>query len=191
MDREPPPATPDGPRLEGSSLGESGRSRWPGGAFRTGIQNATKDYVIFLPFDNPMDSEDLKVYLTRMGVCDIVVGLRAERVGYSAFARFASFFYNRILVPLLFNVGVSDVNWIQIYRRNLFSEGTITFNDSKIFYLVEILVQARKKHLIIAEVPSRMKKRLFGQPTCTRFSTIISTLYDMFRFFIKLRREDR
>jgi dolichol-phosphate mannosyltransferase len=160
----------------------------PGGAFRTGISHAVKDYVIFLPFDNPMDLEDLKEYLPRMGTCDIIVGVRAERVGYSKPALFASFIYNRILIPLFFNIGISDVNWIQVYRRNLFSDKIIEFEDSKIFYLVEILIKARINQLIIAEVPSKMKKRLYGQATCTKFSTILVTLWDFARFFIKIQR---
>jgi len=161
----------------------------PGGAFRTGIDHAIKDYVIFLPFDNPMDPEDLNQYLPRMGTCDIIVGIRAERIGYSPQARFSSFFYNRILIPLFFNIGISDVNWIQIYRRKIFSDKIIEFADSKIFYLVEILVKARRSRLIIAEVPSIMKKRLYGQATCTKLSTIIVTLWDLVRFFIKNQME--
>ena len=70
----------------------------PGGAFRTGISHATKEYVIFIPFDNPLTPEALEPYIPRMSICDIVVGVRVERVGYSSLARFASFFYNRIII---------------------------------------------------------------------------------------------
>ena len=118
-----------------------------------------------------------------------MVGVRSERVGYTRFAKFASYVYNRILVPLLFNIGVADVNWIQVYRRSLFSDGIIQFQNSRIFFLVEILVQAKRNRLIIAEVPSRMRKRLVGEPTCSRFSTIFITLIDAFRFFMKIKKE--
>lgn len=154
-----------------------------GEAFRTGIAHATKKYLIFVPVDNPLDTEDMEAYLPRMGVCDIVAGCRVERVGYSGFFRFASFVYNRILIPLLFNIGLSDVGWIQVYRRELFTNGTIHFNKSRIFWLVEILVQARKKRLIIAEVPARMKKRLHGKPTIVRPYIIAETLFNMIKFF--------
>jgi hypothetical protein len=121
-------------------------------------------------------------------VCDIVVGVRTERMGYNRFERFASFFYNRILVPLLFNIGVSDVNWIQIYRRKFFEDGTLNVKNTKIFFLVEILVLAKKNRLIIAEVPSKMKRRLYRTPTCTRFSTMWETFWDAIRFFLKMRK---
>lgn len=162
-----------------------------GGAFKTGIVHAEKDYVIFVPADNPLDVEDMKAYLPRMDVCEIVVGFRIERVGYSRFARFASFTYNRILIPLLFNIGINDVNWISIYRRNLFTDGTITFNSTSLFWLVEILIRARRKHLIVAEVPARMKKRMYGRATNTRFSVMFQTFTEMIRFFLLIQKEKR
>jgi dolichol-phosphate mannosyltransferase len=161
-----------------------------GGAFRTGIRKATKDFVIFVPVDNPLDTEDIEAYLKSMEVCDIVVGSRAERVGYTPFAYWASFVYNRILVPLLFNIGVSDVNWIQVYRRTLFSDHIIEFSNNNIFFLVEILVQARRKNLLITEVPARMKKRMYGKPTCARPATIFATIIDMLKFFRKIHGRD-
>ena len=160
----------------------------PGGAFRTGISHANKEHVMFIPFDNALTSEDLQPYLSRVGICDIVVGTRVERVGYGNFDRFASFFYNRIMIPLLFNIGISDVNWIQVYRRCHFVNGTLTIGPSRIFFLVEILVQARKNRLIVAEIPSTMKRRLHGVPTCTRFSVMWATFWDAIRFFWKIHK---
>lgn len=162
-----------------------------GSAFKTGIVHAEKDYVIFVPADNPLDVEDMEAYLPRMDISDIVVGYRRERVGYSRFARFTSFTYNRILIPLLFNIGINDVNWISIYRRNLFADGIITFNSMRLFWLVEILIQARRKHLIITDVPARMKNRVYGRATNTRFLVIWQTFAEMIGYFWKIRREDR
>jgi hypothetical protein len=91
--------------------------------------------------------------------------------------------YNRILIPLLFNVGISDVNWIQVYRRKLFSQQIIDFKNDRIFFLVEILVLARKRNLIITEVPAKMKRRIHGRSTCARPAMMLATLRDMFLFF--------
>lgn len=162
-----------------------------GASFLTGISCATKEYIIFVPLDNPLEVEDLLEYIPRIDVSDIVVGCRVERVGYGRLARFASFIYNRILVPLFFNVGISDVNWIQIYRRRLFTEGIIKFRPSKVFFLVEILVQAKRKRLIIVEVSARMKKRFVGKPTHSNIGVMWETLFDMWRYFWQLRKEDR
>jgi len=158
-----------------------------GGAFKKGIEHAKKDYVIFVPFDNPITSDDLRAYLPRMGICDIIVGVRVERVGYSPFSRFASFVYNRIFIPCLFNIGVSDVNWISAYRRNLFADKIIDFRPSRIFFLVEILIIARRKQLIVVEVPSRMIKRAHGKSSSSRIGVMWETFWDMWRFFAKSR----
>jgi len=165
------------------------KNQGSGEAFKTGITHATKDYVIFAPVDNPLEPEDLMAYLPRIDICDIVVGFRIERVGYSRFASFVSFTYNRILVPLLFNIGVGDVNWIQVYRRSLFTENVISFDSKSLFWLVELLVCARRKRLIVAEVPARMKKRVYGRPTCTRFTVMLRTFIEMIKYFLKIRNE--
>ncbi|MFH1905625.1 MAG: glycosyltransferase family 2 protein [bacterium] len=165
------------------------KNQGTGAAFQTGINHATKEFVIFVPIDNPMDIEDINTYIPWLDICDIVVGCRVERVGYTWFAYFASFLYNRILVPLLFNIGISDVNWIQVYRRNLFTNGIIKFNATKFFFLVEILIEARRNRLIMVEVPSKMKKRVRGKPTHSNFFVILGALWDMMRYFWKIRRE--
>ena len=162
-----------------------------GGAFKTGINHATKEYVMLVPVDNPMDIEDMKNYLQRMDVCDIVVGVRSSRVGYTLFASFASFIYNRVLVPLLFNIGVSDVNWIQIYKKKLFLEDVLSFNSTGIFFFVELLVRARMKLLIIAEVPSKMKPRLHGKATSGRIMVMIQTFINMISFFLRMHLQKK
>jgi len=167
------------------------RNMGVGAAFRTGVEHARKDYVIFVPVDNPLDPEDVEMYLPRMGVCDIVVGVRVERIGYHWFAKFTSFTYNRIMVPLFFNIGLSDVNWIQVYRRNLFTDKIINFENNGVFFLVEILVKARRNRLIVAEVPARMKKRVYGRPTSFRFPIILQTFWAMLKFFFNSRKANK
>jgi len=167
------------------------KNQGAGAAFQTGINHATKEFVAFVPMDSPMDIQDIDIYIPWLDVCDIVVGSRVERVGYTRFAHFASFVYNRILVPLLFNVGIADVNWIQIYRKNLFADGIIKFNPTRFFFLVEILVEARRHRLIIVEVPSKMKKRISGKANHSSFFIILEALCDMLRYFRKIRRCDK
>lgn len=161
-----------------------------GVAFKTGLKHSKKEYVIFVPFDNPLEVDDLEAYLPVIGTCDIIVGTRVKRVGYTVPALIASYIYNRILLPLFFNIGLSDANWIQVYRRQLFVDKKLTFENTRVFFLAEILVQARRHALIIAEVPTKMRKRIYGSPTCSKFSTMWVTFWDMIKFFIKIKKED-
>lgn len=165
------------------------RNQGAGGAFRTGVGHAVKDYVIFIPVDNPLTPEDLAVYLPHMAEADIVVGVRDRRVGYSMSARIGSFVYSRILLPLFFDIGVKDPNWIQLYRRAVFTEHGIRIMHTGIFFVAEILIQARRKGLRIVEVPARMRPRVHGKPTCFRYSAMWRTFRDMVEFHRRMRQE--
>jgi len=156
-----------------------------GAAFRSGVMAASNDFVILVPVDNPLSVDDLMTYIPPMKNCDIVVGVRTERVGYKWYTRWMSWVYNRILIPNLFNIGISDVNWIQAYRREIFHSGLIQIECNGVFFLVEMLVKAKRNRLIVAEVPANMTKRLHGKGTVTKISAICRTFFDMIRFFVK------
>jgi glycosyltransferase involved in cell wall biosynthesis len=159
-----------------------------GGAFRTGVNASKNDFVILIPIDNPLDAEGLSQFIKRMGVCDIIVGVRAKRVGYTLITKILSFIYNRILIPLLFNIGFSDVNWIQAYRRRYFEDKILIITYSGIFFLVEVLVRAKQARLVISEVPSSMQLRLYGKPTNAKIGLIWETFKDMVNFFYVINR---
>lgn len=154
-----------------------------GGAFRTGIEQTTREFVIFVPVDNPLSCEDLAPYLSNLDGHDIVVGVRDRRVGYTFMARVGSFVYSRVMLPLLFGLRVKDPNWIQTYRRAVFTEHGIRINHTGIFFPAEILIQAQRKGLRLCEVPARMKLRVHGRATCFRPSSMWKAFRDMMDFY--------
>lgn len=154
-----------------------------GGAFRTGIAQARHEYIILIPVDNPLSVDDMAVYLPHMGAADIIVGVREKRAGYTLSARIGSFVYSRILLPLLFDIGVSDPNWIQLYRRRVFTESGIRIEHTGIFFFAEVLIQARRKQLSIVQVPAYMRPRIHGTPTVFRYRTMWRTFRDMLSFY--------
>jgi glycosyltransferase involved in cell wall biosynthesis len=156
-----------------------------GRAFWTGVQQARMDYVILIPADNPPSPDDLRPFLARAGEADIIAGVRERREGYTPLMAVLSFGYNRILVPLLFQLNLKDVNWIQCYRRTIFTDAGIRIEHPGIFFFVEVLVKARRRGLRIVEVPSRMKKRVYGRPTISRLPVIMRIFRDAVVFFAK------
>ncbi|MEI6437681.1 MAG: glycosyltransferase family 2 protein [Candidatus Omnitrophota bacterium] len=156
-----------------------------GRAFRTGIENASLDYVILIPADNPPAPDDLRPFLGPMGSFDIIAGVRERREGYTPILAFLSYCYNRIFIPLLFGLRLRDVNWIQAYRRSIFTEGGIRIEHPGIFFFVEVLVKAKRKGFSIIEVPSRMQKRLYGRPTISRLPVIMRIFRDAVGFFFQ------
>ena len=157
-----------------------------GAAFWTGVQKASLDYVILVPCDNPLMPDDMSAFQPHMGSTDIIAGARKERTGYSPGLKFMSFVYNRILIGMLFQIPLSDVNWIQMYRRRIFVEGGIVIEHPGIFFFAEVLVKARRKGYSMIEVPVTMRKRIHGRPTISRLPVIAKIFRDMVRFFIKI-----
>ncbi len=162
-----------------------------GRAFRTGIESAAMDYVILIPADNPPSPEDLRPFLGPMGQFDIIAGVRERREGYTPLLAFLSFTYNRVFIPLLFGLRLKDVNWIQAYRRRIFTEGGIRIEHPGIFFFVEVLVKAKRLGFSVIEVPSRMQKRLYGRPTISRIPVILKIFRDAVAFFFKLHFAQR
>lgn len=165
------------------------RNQGIGAGLRSGIAAAKMEFVMLVPVDSPLSAEEIETFLARMPISDVVVGMRVERVGYTRVMLFLSFVYNRIMVPLMFNIGISDVNWIQAYRRDHFTSGLLEIRYSGIFSLVELLTRAKRNQLVITEVPLQMRKRFYGKPTSARPSVIWRTLCDMFGFFYLLHKD--
>ena len=159
-----------------------------GGGVRTGVMHASMEYVIFIPADNALQPEEMAPFIRRMGTCDIIVGVREKRVGYPPIAHLGSFVFNRIFMPLLFNLGITDVNWIQMYRTKIFTEEGVVIEYGGIFFTAAILIQARRKRLLIAEVPANMRKRVTGNATCFRWTNIWKTFRDMVGLYLDSSR---
>ena len=158
-----------------------------GAAFKSGLRRARYDVVMLVPVDSPLQPSEIELYLSPISTFDVVVGVRAERVGYTFFALVCSRIYSTILVPLFFNLGIADVNWIQAYRRQIFDYGKVEIRSNSIFFFVEILVAARDLGFEITEVPSPMKRRLVGKPSSSKVSVMWQTMVDLLCFFIRQR----
>ncbi|MFI5337898.1 MAG: glycosyltransferase family 2 protein [Opitutales bacterium] len=159
-----------------------------GGAFRTGTQRATGEYLILWPADMPAEPADLAPYLSAFGRADVIVGVRAARVGYNPLMRLNAWLYPR-LVAGLFGLRLRDVNWIHAYRRSRFAGLTLT--QRGIPMLVEALVRLRDLGATFTEVDVAMKVRLGGVASASRFRVMWRTLTGLLVFWILWQRERR
>lgn len=159
-----------------------------GGAFRTGVQRATGDYLILWPADMPAEPADLAPYAAQFGRADVIVGVRRARVGYNPLMRFNAWLYPQ-LVASLFGLRLRDVNWIHAYRRELFARVTLT--QRGIPMLVEALVRLRDLGATFAEVDVVMKARLGGVASASRFKVMWRTLTGLLAFWRLWRKERR
>lgn len=158
-----------------------------GGAFRTGVQRATGEYLMLWPADMPAEPTDLAPYTEQFGRADVIVGVRQARLGYNPLMRFNAWLYPK-LVSTLFGLRLRDVNWIHAYRRSLFAR--ISLTQRGIPMLVEALVRLRDLGASFAEVDVVMKQRLGGVASASRFKVMWRTLAGLFSFW-RLWREER
>jgi len=159
-----------------------------GGAFRTGVQRATGEYLMLWPADMPAESADLAPYTAQFGRADVIVGVRQARLGYNPLMRFNAWLYPK-LVATLFGLRLRDVNWIQAYRRSWFTR--ITLTQRGIPMLVEALVRLRDLGASFAEVDVAMKQRLGGVASASRFRVMWRTLTGVLSFWKLWRKERR
>lgn len=159
-----------------------------GGAFRTGVQRATGEYLILWPADMPAEPADLAPYTARFGQADVIVGVRQARLGYNPLMRFNAWLYPKLVVSL-FGLRLRDVNWIHAYRRLLFAR--ITLTQRGIPMLVEALVRLRDAGATFVEVDVAMKARLGGVPSAARLRIMWRTLTGLYSFWNLWRQERR
>lgn len=159
-----------------------------GGAFRTGTERATGDYLILWPADMPAEASDLAPYVTQFGRADVIIGVRRARLGYNPVMRLNSWLYPQ-LVAVLFGLKLRDVNWIHAYRRELFTRVKLT--QRGIPMLVEALVRQRDLGGTLVEVDVEMKARAGGVASASRFKVMWRTLTGLLGFWNLWRRERR
>src|SRR5690554_6824579 len=54
-----------------------------GGAVKSGIEAAQKDYILCLPADNPLDKDIYSAFESNLGKADLLISYRRKRLGYT------------------------------------------------------------------------------------------------------------
>lgn len=156
-----------------------------GGAVMSGIQLATKTYVLPVPVDCPLDTDILKKFISNLDHYDMVIGYRPVRVGYSLRMKLNSFVFHQ-LVSRLFRVQLKDYNWIHLYKRKIFTEDGIVITSKGIPMLAEVLIKGIRKGLRIKEIEVEQKERLTGVATASKISTVLKTIREIFVLYAKI-----
>jgi dolichol-phosphate mannosyltransferase len=156
-----------------------------GAALKTGFAAATTDYVTCCPADFPMSVEDWAPFAAALGRADVIVGRRQRREGYNPLMRLNSWIYPK-LVDAMFGLGLRDVNWISVYRRDLVEQVAIT--QRGIPMLVEILIRLRDLGATFCEVDCQMRSRVVGTPSAAKPRVMWRTLIGLLALWRSYRR---
>ena len=155
-----------------------------GGAFKSGINLCSGEYIILWPVDMILKKDVFLNYLNFFGKADIIVGYRDKRIGYNFLMKFNSKLYN-IIVKFIFGLELKDVNWISVYKSSYMK--STKFMQSGIPMLTEILVKAKIKGLRFQEVKCQMQPRETGKASASKFSVMIKTLLNLLFLWLQIK----
>lgn len=148
-------------------------------AMLTGIRNAKKEFVAYIPADGQYLVKDLEEMYPLMETSDLVLGYRGIRKDYNLYRKILSYGY-LVLLLLLFGITVTDLNGPNIWRTkevNKLKE-IYSVNSKGVFILAEIVARFKKRGLKISEAPSIYRSRRSGTVKNTRFQVVKDTFLD-------------
>lgn len=161
------------------------RNLGSGSAILTGIADARCDLVMYVPADGQFHLPEIHDFLEAMREADIVIGARLRRSDYSWFRRLSSRVFI-LLVNALFDQDFRDVNWVHMWRRDLFRH--VRPRSRGVFLLEEILVRATRRGAVVREIDSFYIPRRSGKAKGSHPATILKTIYEMAAFWLELKR---
>jgi len=154
-----------------------------GGAFRTAVEYACGEWMIFIPADLALHPSELRRYFDAAPGADIVVGLRSDRSDYTLPRHLVSW-TNIRLIQTLFGMKLRQFQYISMYRLSALRQIDIEYWTSA-FFLAEILIKARDRGLRLVEVEIRYAPRVSGKPTGAKLKLIVYTVRDILHFWLR------
>ncbi len=161
------------------------KNRKLGGALRTGFAAVTKEWVLYIDSDLPIDMGDALRAVPLTQNADMVIGNRQGRAE-GIKREVMSFTYNR-LIRYGFGLNVRDVNFaFKLFRRVIFDH--ITLQSEGSFIDAELLIETHKAGFAIAELPIQYYPRVAGVSTLASGSVVRTILREMWSYRQAARR---
>jgi glycosyltransferase involved in cell wall biosynthesis len=152
------------------------KNRKLGGSLRTGFAAATKDWVLYIDSDLPIQMDDALLAVPLTQNADMVIGNRQGRAEGPK-REIMSFVYNR-LIRVLFGLSVRDVNFaFKLFRRAILEQ--ITLQSEGSFIDAELLIETHNAGFTIAEIPLRYYERTAGVSTLASGGVVVKILHEM------------
>lgn len=131
-----------------------------GGAMRRGFDAARLDWLTFFPADGQVPAEEVRKFAPFMEAYDLIIGRRAAAPDYTRYRRIASRVYTT-WVSHAFGLRLSDFNWLQAWRRSLWS--AYGSRAKSVFISGEFLVRSQQAHPRMVEIEIAYRSRRAGQ----------------------------
>ena len=158
------------------------KNRKLGGTLRTGFYGATKDYILYMDSDLPLDFNDVAEAIPKIGDADILTGYRLTR-DESIKRKILSRGYNT-LIRMLFDLKVTDVNFsFKLFKREILEH--ITLQSEGSFIDAELLIEARRAGYKMVQIGLPYHPRIAGESTLASTGVIKKTFAEMGSYFFR------
>ena len=145
-----------------------------------GMRRAECDLVMHNAMDAPFEMADLKDVLPLFPAHDVVALARIDRSAHSPWRKLTSITHRRLL-GLLFRPGLRDLNFVQVYKREVLQAVKVKAR-SPAFVTAELLIRARNHGFKIAQVSATFHPRRRGQASYGKPRDILWALSDMLSY---------
>jgi glycosyltransferase involved in cell wall biosynthesis len=156
-----------------------------GEAVKTGFYESKYDYLVFIDSDGQIDFSDINKFLEKIEKADIVVGYRVNRK--DNFIRIINGWGWTQLSNVLFGLHIKDVDCgFKLFKKEVID--TIPHIEATRGAMInpETLAKAKKAGFKIAEVGVNHHPRTDGKSTGGNLEVIISSFWDLIKFWWKL-----
>jgi len=163
-----------------------GTRRGYGGAVRSGLASATKDFIFFTDGDRQFEIADIGRLIAAIDGVDAVMGYRLKRQD-PARARFVAFVYN-IVIRVMFLGGFRDVDCaFKLFRREVFARVPLnSVRSNGAFFSAELLIRLRRAGVRTREVGVPHYPRMAGKAKGQQPKVILRAIRDLLRLRLRL-----
>ena len=163
-----------------------GTRRGYGGAVRSGLESATKEFIFFTDGDRQFDIADVGLLIAAIDGVDAVMGYRLKRQD-PARARFVAFVYNNVIRVLFFG-GFRDVDCaFKLFRHEVFQRVPLErVRSNGAFFSAETLITLRRAGIRTREVGVPHYPRTAGKAKGQQPKVILRAIRDLLRLRLRL-----
>ena len=161
------------------------RNTGVGRALVAGFRATRYGFVTHNSADLPFDTSELGNILPMFDSrTDIVVVVRKDRSANTLYRKITSW-GNNLIIRFLFNIHIKDINFVQVYRKNVLD--AIKVEACDLFIPPELVIKALAKGCGIKQYVTTFYPRKKGEAKYGKPKQILTTFTDQLRFWWKWR----
>lgn len=167
------------------------RNRKLGATVRTGLRAATKDLVLYMDADLPVDPDALGRAIRAMRVtrADVIAGYRFDRVPEGLRRTIYSRAYN-FLIGTLFGWPFRDINFaFKLFRREVLEAIDIRSEGSLID--AELIIKAKNSGFVVQQIGLDYFPRAYGHSHLSSIGVILRIFRELVVLYPDMRHPSR